>query len=204
VSPPPAPPSSDELEYSSSNRQNISQQNRQRPSTSDKSNISLKAGSNGVSNDMGNHYGGGNVKDAYAYELNPIHEQSELGMKVYRNPSVHHSNIKDMAIRVIVRKKPISKTDYGKGERDIMEIRENGQVLVHEPKIKVDLTKVVETQQFIFDDAFEDYETNELIYARAISPLVDIVFEGGKASCFAYGQTGAGTLHVVTCYNKYI
>ena len=58
--------------------------------------------------------------------------------------------------------------------------------------IQVDLTRFIETQSFIFDDAFEADESNELIYGRTIGHLVPFVFEGGKASCFAYGQTGSG------------
>ena len=57
---------------------------------------------------------------------------------------------------------------------------------------QVDLTRFIETQSFIFDDAFEADESNELIYGRTIGHLVPFVFEGGKASCFAYGQTGSG------------
>lgn len=63
-------------------------------------------------------------------------------------------------------------------------------MLVHEPKVKLDLTKYVETQPFKFDDAFRDHETNEDIYRRSVKHLVKTIFEGGKASCFAYGQTG--------------
>ena len=58
----------------------------------------------------------------------------------------------------------------------------------------MDLTKVVETQSFVFDDAFEAHETNETIYDRTIKQLVNFVFDGGKASCFAYGQTGTACI----------
>jgi hypothetical protein len=102
-------------------------------------------------------------------------------------------DIVDMAIRVVVRKRPISKRELANGDRDVMEVRRSGRVLVHEPKTKVDLTKIIETQDFRFDDAFEAHETNEVIYGRTIKHLVNFVFDGGKASCFAYGQTGSGT-----------
>ena len=72
----------------------------------------------------------------------------------------------------------------------LAKVLRGGTVLLHEPKTKVDLTKVVETQSFVFDDAFEAHETNETIYDRTIKQLVNFVFDGGKASCFAYGQTG--------------
>ena len=91
---------------------------------------------------------------------------------------------------MVVRKRPLSRSELSKGDKDVMEVRSGGVVLLHEPKTKVDLTKVVETQSFMFDDAFEADETNELIYSRTIKPLVSFVFDGGKASCFAYGQTG--------------
>ncbi len=42
----------------------------------------------------------------------------------------------------------------------------------------------------MFDDSFGDEDTNEVIYNRTVSPLVAGVFTGGKATCFAYGQTG--------------
>lgn len=127
-----------------------------------------------------------------------------------------------MAIRVVVRKRPISRSELGKNEIEVLEVFPRGKVLVHEPKTKVgylllstvvcgissvdvfvffnifvtyfqvDLTKVVETQEFIFDDAFDSASTNEEIYRRSIRSLVATMFEGGKGSCFAYGQTGAG------------
>lgn len=100
--------------------------------------------------------------------------------------------IEDMAIRVIVRKRPISKLELSRGDKDCLEILRRGRVLVHEPKVKVDLTKYTETSSFTFDDAFEAEETNEDIYNRAVKHLLRTVFEGGKASCFAYGQTGSG------------
>lgn len=98
----------------------------------------------------------------------------------------------DMMIRVVVRKRPLSKSELNRQERDILEIQKNGIILVHEPKTKVDLTRVIETQAFFFDDAFDAHETNEEIYQRSVKPLVAFMFEGGKASCFAYGQTGSG------------
>ena len=100
--------------------------------------------------------------------------------------------VEEMAIRVVVRKRPLSRAEMARGDRDVMEIQTCGIVLVHEPKVKVDLTKVIETQEFIFDDSFDIDENNEQIYNRTVKHLVSFVFEGGKASCFAYGQTGSG------------
>lgn len=100
--------------------------------------------------------------------------------------------IEDMAIRVVVRKRPISVKETNNGDRDVMDIYPGGYVQVHEPKVKVDLTQYIDTQEFIFDDSFEAEENNEDIYKRTIKHLVKFAFDGGKASCFAYGQTGSG------------
>ena len=105
--------------------------------------------------------------------------------------------VNDMAIRVVVRKRPISRKELGKGEKDIAEILGGGRVLIHELKAKVDLTKYVETMDFLFDDAFNESETNEVIYQRTVKHLVASVFEGGKATCFAYGQTGSGKTYTM-------
>jgi hypothetical protein len=106
--------------------------------------------------------------------------------------SPQHSSLQDLAIRVVVRKRPLSRSELNRGERDVLEILPSGRVSVHEPKTKVDLTKIVETQAFMYDDAFDCDDDNDIIYSRTIKPLVMNVFGGGKATCFAYGQTGSG------------
>ena len=45
--------------------------------------------------------------------------------------------VKDMAIRVVVRKRPLSRQENAKGDKDVLDIEEGGQVFVNEPKIKV-------------------------------------------------------------------
>jgi kinesin family protein 2/24 len=100
-----------------------------------------------------------------------------------------------MPIRVVVRKRPISTIETNRGDRDVMDIHNGGIVLLHEPKVKVDLSKVVESHEFIFDDAFEATDSNEEIYNRTVKGLVTSIFNGGKATCFAYGQTGSGKCH---------
>jgi Kinesin motor domain len=52
-------------------------------------------------------------------------------------------------------------------------------------RVKVDLTKYVENHEFIFDEAFDADATNDDVYKRTAAPLVEYIFEGGKATCFA-------------------
>ena len=112
-------------------------------------------------------------------------------------PDTHADPPTDMAIRVVVRKRPISRGEIARGDRDVMDVLPGGEVHMHEPKTRVDLTKYVETSSFTFDDAFSENEDNASIYRRAVLPLVAFAFEGGKASCFAYGQTGSGKTHTL-------
>lgn len=71
------------------------------------------------------------------------------------------------------------------------------QLIVHEPKSKVDLTKYLENHKFRFDYAFDDSCSNEMVYKYTAKPLVKTIFDGGMATCFAYGQTGSGKTHTM-------
>lgn len=96
-------------------------------------------------------------------------------------------------IRVVVRKRPISGKERGRGEMDVATVNASSSgVTIHEPKVKVDLTKFVESHRFMFDEVFDEASTNEEIYATTCKPLVSFFLNKGKATCFAYGQTGSG------------
>ena len=49
-------------------------------------------------------------------------------------------------------------------EIDVITCPNKENVVVHEPKLKVDLTKYLENQNFRFDYAFDDSATNETVY----------------------------------------
>lgn len=95
-------------------------------------------------------------------------------------------------IRVCVRKRPLSKKEIVKSEKDIVTVEGRKGVTVNEPKIKVDLTKYTEKHRFMFDEVFDEVANNLEVYTRTAQPLVDSIFHKGKATCFAYGQTGSG------------
>ena len=93
-------------------------------------------------------------------------------------------------IKVCIRKRPLTKRERNKGERDIITVKENENVYVTEQKVKLDLTKYVEEHSFTFDTAYPENATNLDIYNSSILPIVNFALKGGKVSCFAYGQTG--------------
>ncbi|XP_037025937.1 kinesin-like protein Klp10A isoform X5 [Bradysia coprophila] len=105
--------------------------------------------------------------------------------------------IDDHQITVCVRKRPVSRKEMMKKELDVISVPTKDQLLVHEPKTKVDLTKYLENHKFRFDYAFSEAHDNEMVYKYTAKPLVKTIFEGGMATCFAYGQTGSGKTHTM-------
>ncbi|XP_076637375.1 kinesin-like protein 10A isoform X7 [Colletes latitarsis] len=105
--------------------------------------------------------------------------------------------VEDHQITVCVRKRPLNKKENARKEVDVITVPSKDQMVVHEPKAKVDLTKYLENQIFRFDYAFDETCTNEIVYKYTAKPLVQTIFEGGMATCFAYGQTGSGKTHTM-------
>ncbi|KAG0359864.1 Kinesin-like protein kif24, partial [Gamsiella multidivaricata] len=110
----------------------------------------------------------------------------------------HAYTVNDMTakIRVCVRKRPLSSKEINKAEKDIATVS-GRQLAVDEPKVRLDMTKFIERHKFVFDEVFDSDATNEDVYRRTAYPLVQYLFEGGKATCFAYGQTGSGKTYTM-------
>ena len=102
---------------------------------------------------------------------------------------------KDLRICVCVRKRPISKKELNKKDIDVLTIPNKDLVVVHLPKVKVDLTKYIDNQKFRFDYAFHETCTNDIVYHFTAQPLVQSLFEGNNPMVFAYGQTGSGRFY---------
>ncbi|XP_053406268.1 kinesin-related protein 3-like [Mercenaria mercenaria] len=100
-------------------------------------------------------------------------------------------------IKVCVRKRPLSKREVRSGEEDMIQAASTTTLVVSEPKQAVDLTAYTLQHEFIFDEVFEESCSNEDVYIRAARPLINCIFDGGSATCFAYGQTGAGKTHTM-------
>jgi kinesin family protein 2/24 len=105
--------------------------------------------------------------------------------------------VEDHQITVCIRKRPLNKKEMSRKEVDVISVPKKDQIVVHEPKLKVDLTKFLVNQHFRFDYAFDETCSNELVYKYTAKPLVKTIFEGGMATCFAYGQTGSGKTHTM-------
>lgn len=53
------------------------------------------------------------------------------------------------------------------------------------------MTEYVEKHGFVFDAVMNEGVTNDEIYSETVEPIVPIIFQKTKATCFAYGQTGS-------------
>eukprot|EP00756_Hemistasia_phaeocysticola_P018751 Hpha_TRINITY_DN15616_c4_g6::TRINITY_DN15616_c4_g6_i1::g.101728::m.101728/K10393/KIF2_24, MCAK; kinesin family member 2/24 len=100
-------------------------------------------------------------------------------------------------IRVCVRMRPLTKSELERGDTDIMRSQGGNTILVDEKRTAVDLTQYVCPHEFIFDEVFIAGTSNEAVYNHTAQPLIETVFEGGRATCFAYGQTGSGKTHTM-------
>jgi len=113
------------------------------------------------------------------------------------SPLQDGDSVVDHQITVCVRKRPLSQKEIKRKEIDVTTCPSKDQVIIHQPQTKVDLTKYLDNQCFRFDFAFDETQSNEMVYKYTARPLVHSIFEGGMATCFAYGQTGSGKTHTM-------
>ncbi|XP_068461124.1 kinesin-like protein KIF24 [Clinocottus analis] len=100
-------------------------------------------------------------------------------------------------ISVCLRKRPLTHTEFRRGEADVVTTQNGECVIVHESKEAVDLSQYTLQHRFYFDQVFGEKSSNEEVYQRTAYPLVQHMLSGGNATCFAYGQTGAGKTHTM-------
>ncbi|NXW78500.1 KIF24 protein, partial [Hirundo rustica] len=100
-------------------------------------------------------------------------------------------------IRVCVRKRPLCLREVRRGEVNIITVKDKETLLLHEKKEAVDLTQYILQHVFYFDEVFGETCTNQDVYMKTAYPLIQHIFNGGNATCFAYGQTGAGKTYTM-------
>ena len=92
-----------------------------------------------------------------------------------------------MKISVCFKKRPVFPQELANGEIDVVTVN-NPKITVHDCKFKVDgITKTVENNDFKFDNAFCERSTNEELYFYQVKPLMDLIFNQGIVTIFAYG-----------------
>ncbi|CAH1439280.1 unnamed protein product [Lactuca virosa] len=139
--------------------------------------------------------------DLHSHDTELISEVPMSGASLYADPYYENSkqnSKKDKGstvakIKVVVRKRPLNKKELAKNEEDIVTTESHSNCLaVHETKLKVDLTEYLEKHEFVFDAVLNEEVSNDEVYHETVEPIVPIIFQRTKATCFAYGQTGSG------------
>ncbi|KAH9503198.1 Kinesin-like protein kif24 [Bulinus truncatus] len=128
----------------------------------------------------------------YNYGVHKVNTPTKSKVK---NISLRHNA--DEKIKVCVRKRPLTKRELKTKEEDIVIVESTNTLVLNEQKVAVDLKAYTLQHEFMFDEVFDERCTNEDVYIRAARPLINCVFNGGTATCFAYGQTGAGKTHTM-------
>ena len=118
-----------------------------------------------------------------------IHQKKE---EVENVPPSPHSTSEGAKIYVCVRKRPIFDKEIQNGEIDCVSAI-NPKVCIYDCKLKIDgYTKYIDTNDFYFDNVFNENEDTDLLFECSVKPSLDILLKGGVVTCFAYGQTGSG------------
>ncbi|VAH02425.1 unnamed protein product [Triticum turgidum subsp. durum] len=100
-------------------------------------------------------------------------------------------------IKVVVRKRPLNRKELSRKEDDAVAVHDSSSLTVYEPKLKVDLTAYVEQHEFCFDAVLDEDVSNDEVYRETVEPIIPIIFQRTKATCFAYGQTGSGKTYTM-------
>ncbi|GJV73199.1 kinesin-like protein KIN-13B [Tanacetum coccineum] len=144
-------------------------------------------------------YGEG-LDEANAYSLNSKFANFSCGEhNAVKSSLADKEKASNVAkIKVVVRKRPLNKKELARKEADIISIDPySSSLTVHESKVKVDLTEYVEKHGFVFDAVMDEDVTNDEIYSQTVEPIIPIIFQRTKATCFAYGQTGSGKTYTM-------
>ncbi|XP_051806878.1 kinesin-like protein KIF24 [Acanthochromis polyacanthus] len=147
-----------------------------------------KMGSNEVTGHM--------AKPAPVYEAKRTAGYN-YGLPLSSPHAVNKKHTGKQRISVCVRKRPLTRAESRRGEADVVTTPGGECVTVHESKESVDLTQYILQHRFYYDQVFGEESSNEDVYRRTAYPLVLHMLSGGKATCFAYGQTGAGKTHTM-------
>ncbi|CAM8983642.1 unnamed protein product [Rhodiola kirilowii] len=124
--------------------------------------------------------------------------EGELSSSLAVNEKESNAKESNVAkIKVVVRKRPLNRKELSRKEEDIVDVCDNAYLTVHEPKLKVDLTAYVEKHEFCFDAVLDENDTNDEVYRVTVEPIIPIIFQRTKATCFAYGQTGSGKTYTM-------
>ena len=100
--------------------------------------------------------------------------------------------------KVIVRKRPLNQKEISNKEVDNISIVDKNKVVITELKKNLALYKYFDKKEFIFDRAYDEKASNDIIYKEEIRAMIyNAFYQKVKITCFAYGQTGSGKTYTL-------
>jgi hypothetical protein len=142
-------------------------------------------------------------KDAHKGVYHPNPNWLFLSMiDEYRNNGVFHplresDPVVEKRIVVCVRKRPFNKPEIARNEVDVISMPRKNEVVVHDKKTTWDGVVSLVNKSFKCDYAFDETCDNNMVYKYTTQPLLQRVFDGATAACFAFGDTGSGITHTM-------
>ena len=114
------------------------------------------------------------------------------------NKPKKHTTSENSKIFVCVRKRPIFEKEIKNGEIDCISAI-NPKIYIYESKMKIDgYSKYIDTNEFYFDNSFNENESSETLYNYTIKPNINLLLKKGVITVFAYGQTGSGKTYTMS------
>ncbi|VDM58773.1 unnamed protein product [Angiostrongylus costaricensis] len=102
-------------------------------------------------------------------------------------------SVKQEAVRVVVRCRPLSNVEIGQGHQSIISMYpDRGLVELRNPR---DLEEP--SKDFTFDAIYNESSKQMDLYDETFRDLVDSVLNGFNGTIFAYGQTGTGKTYTM-------
>ncbi|XP_002736756.1 chromosome-associated kinesin KIF4A-like [Saccoglossus kowalevskii] len=93
---------------------------------------------------------------------------------------------KDLPVRVALRCRPLITKELTEGcQKCLIFVPNEPQVIIGNNK------------SFTYDYVFDPDSKQSAVYEKAVSPLVEGIFQGYNATVLAYGQTGSGKTHTM-------
>ena len=137
------------------------------------------------------------------FALEVVKCQEERGLPPPRHlkgENLLHRN--DHGVSIFIRKRPIFEYELEAGDFDVVftEAREGcDAIVIHSCNMHADMTKMlVKPVAFPCNGAFDEWYSNDEIYAHIGKPLVQMAANGGLATMLTYGQTGSGKTYTIT------
>ncbi|RLN59278.1 hypothetical protein BBJ28_00013436 [Nothophytophthora sp. Chile5] len=103
------------------------------------------------------------------------------------------------SVRVVVRIRPLSTKEQQDGRAYIVQAnKEQGEISLANPEADAREPP----KKFTFDAAIPPESSQQDVYAKAATDIVESVVHGFNGTIFAYGQTGAGKSHTMEGYSE--